>query len=497
LPTHIKSKPDHFTFNALYIDSLSVSNEEIMMHNILEILKAPKISNGTIADGVSKVLLIANYNGSLKFSIKEAAVGSDDTIYGKLSHISQFESNSNIGWSQSESVSEKASPINDCNGHNIITSAIYTSPNFINIANDKEYIPITIRASDATDESIHEDVEIKVYRVPVILVHGVWTNSDESWEETKFKKTLECDGFKVSTVDYRHHNAKTFDPCADENAGNHGIAALKQKIYKVLEGYHNQSIAVSQVDIVAHSMGGLIARGFTRQPDYREKGNYMKGVIHRLITIGTPHFGADLAGILYKHKDNWYCFDKSNRTLIPWSTLCGSDKMSGESLQLKTIYSDWYFLPIDKGAIEALSPDSTAYSHLDPTKVKSYAIAGSWRPNASKSHYDLERFYKDILGNPHFTIEQGGFHGDNDLQASLTSQLGGLNGILRNITDEDIPKHGAIFSNTIHGRFLNKDKENKDDDQVYAELESPYIQKDVVKLLKSSDDKYADEIGKG
>jgi hypothetical protein len=44
---------------------------------------------------------------------------------------------------------------------------------------------------------------------------------------------------------------------------------------------------------------------------------------------------------------------------------------------------------------------------------------------------------------------------------------------------------------------LNKDKENKDDDQVYAELESPYIQKDVVKLLKSSDDKYADEIGKG
>jgi pimeloyl-ACP methyl ester carboxylesterase len=479
------------------MDLLSISNEETMTHDILEILKAPKISNGTIADGVSKVLLIANYNGSLKFSIKEAAVGADDTIYGEVSHIIQFESNSNKGWPLSESISEKAIPVNDGNGHNnIITSAIYTSPNFINIANDKEYIPITISASDTTDESIHEDVEIKVYRVPVILVHGVWTNSDDSWEKTNFKKALECDGFEVSTVDYRHHNAKTFDPYADEKTGNHGIAALKQKIYKVLEGYHNLSIAASQVDVVAHSIGGLIARGFTQQPDYREKDNYMKGFIHRLITIGTPHFGADLAGILYKHKDNWYCFDKSNPTLIPWSTLCGSDKMSGESLQLKTIYSDRYFLPIDKGAIEALAPDSIAYSKISSTKVKSYAIAGSWRPNASKSHYDLERLYKDILGNPLFTIERGGFGGDNDLQVSLTSQLGGLNGILRNIKDEDVPKHGAIYSNTIHMSYLNKDKQNEDDDQVYAELESPYIQKDVVKLLKSSDDKYADEIGK-
>jgi hypothetical protein len=54
------------------MNSLSVSNEDTMIHSILEILKGSKISNGTIADGVSKVLLIANYNGTLEFSIKEA-----------------------------------------------------------------------------------------------------------------------------------------------------------------------------------------------------------------------------------------------------------------------------------------------------------------------------------------------------------------------------------------------------------------------------------------
>ena len=34
------------------------------------------------------------------------------------------------------------------------------------------------------------------------------------------------------------------------------------------------------MDIIAHSMGGLMARGFVQQPDYKGKGNYMNGSIH-------------------------------------------------------------------------------------------------------------------------------------------------------------------------------------------------------------------------
>jgi pimeloyl-ACP methyl ester carboxylesterase len=313
------------------MDSLSVSNEEKMTHGILEILKEPKISKGTIADGVSKVLLIANYNGTLEFSIKKEAVGCGDKECGIISNIKRFDSNHDIGQSSSSSpsVSVKADPINDDDGNrrNIITSAIYTSPSFISISNDKKYIPVTVRASDVTDDSIYEDVEIKVYRVPVILVHGVWTDSKQTWEESKFREALKCDGFEVSMVDYRYHNAETFDPCADEKNGNHGIAALKQKIDQVLNACHNQSIAASQVDVVAHSMGGLIARGFTQQPWYKEQGNDMKGFIHRLITIGTPHFGGDLSTILYGHKDDWYYYVKTDRNkkgffLIRWNTTC-------------------------------------------------------------------------------------------------------------------------------------------------------------------------------
>lgn len=56
-------------------------------------------------------------------------------------------------------------------------------------------------------------------------------------------------------------------------------------------------------------MGGLMARGFVQQPDYKGKENYMKGSIHRLITIGTPHFGGPLSKFLYDCRDYWYCVE--------------------------------------------------------------------------------------------------------------------------------------------------------------------------------------------
>ncbi|MBS1834988.1 MAG: hypothetical protein JST65_19875, partial [Acidobacteria bacterium] len=55
---------------------------------------------------------------------------------------------------------------------------------------------------------------------------------------------------------------------------------------------------VAQVDLVAHSMGGIIAR--TYLAGKRADGTYAPPIPHRvrkLVTIGTPHFGADLQGL--------------------------------------------------------------------------------------------------------------------------------------------------------------------------------------------------------
>jgi hypothetical protein len=237
------------------------------------------------------------------------------------------------------------------------------------------------------------------------------------------------------------------------------------------------------VDIIAHSMGGLMARGFVQQPDYKKKKNYMKGSIHRLITIGTPHFGGPLSEFVHAHSDDWYFFDsiKIDR--------CRTGKV--EPKKLRTIYSDIKF-PIDKGAIEALIPKSIAYSHLYQTNVKSYAIAGTCRPNAKKSHSSQESYYKTIVDPEDFNLDKAFDDSDNDLLVSVTSQLGGLPKHIRDPNSNDIPIHSAVYHNTVHERFYIKD-----DDGIFSETNSPHIQKDVIRLLSFSDrNKFADAIGK-
>jgi hypothetical protein len=52
------------------------------------------------------------------------------------------------------------------------------------------------------------------------------------------------------------------------------------------------------------SMGGLMARGFVQQPDYHNQGNFMKGYIQRLITIGTSQIEYYTVDILGRYQSN-------------------------------------------------------------------------------------------------------------------------------------------------------------------------------------------------
>jgi hypothetical protein len=92
-------------------------------------------------------------------------------------------------------------------------------------------------------------------------------------------------------------------------------------------------------------MGGLMARGFVQQPDYKRKENYIKGSIHRLITIGTPHFGGPLSEFLYDYRDYWYCICGTN--------LSAARTCNVQPKKLRTIYSANFKYPTDKGAIES------------------------------------------------------------------------------------------------------------------------------------------------
>jgi hypothetical protein len=80
----------------------------------------------------------------------------------------------------------------------------------------------------------------------------------------------------------------------DWNA-NHVIAQIKSAI----NSFKNQhAVAAVRADIVAHSMGGDISRTLLFKSSYSASDNYHTGLIHKLITVGTPHLGTPVAGDL-------------------------------------------------------------------------------------------------------------------------------------------------------------------------------------------------------
>jgi len=54
-------------------------------------------------------------------------------------------------------------------------------------------------------------------------------------------------------------------------------------------------VAAIQFDVVAHSMGGLVARQIATDPDNRSATTFGRGMIHKLVTLGTPHLGTPQA----------------------------------------------------------------------------------------------------------------------------------------------------------------------------------------------------------
>ena len=458
-----------------------IDTEGNLVNNINLAASLTTYRNGTIADGVSKLILIVESKNSLQFSI-------NDTKHNNLTNgtLSSLEQASNIN---NLSSSVTGSP-QISNGKSVVAvvyfpPVVYSTPDSFN--HDKgSNRTINVNVSDV-DNSVKSvlEIPIRLYRPPVVLVHGLWRNSDDTWEKTKFAEHLSDYGYNYAFADYEEHNSETFDPC-DKIFGNYGISSVRNTVYKILGEYHYFSIAASQVDIIAHSMGGLMARGFVQQPDYKKKENYMKGSIHRLITIGTPHFGGPLSKFLYDRCDYWYFFDGMILTLDKTRKV--------EPKKLRTIYANDFIMPmpIDKGAIEAMVPKSIAYSNLYKTNVKSYAIAGIYKPNATKSHASQEAYYRTIVDPNHFNLDKDAFDDyDNDLVVSVISQLGGLPNQVRELNSNDIPNCSAIYCNTVHDGFYIKDGND-----IFSETNSPYIQNDVIRLLSFSDsNKFAEAIG--
>ncbi|CAN5857789.1 hypothetical protein BH23THE1_BH23THE1_08750 [soil metagenome] len=124
------------------------------MQNISQMLTDPKHSNGIVADGVSRILIVANYDGRLKFSVTRPS----NIDYGSLISINDT--------NDPESNSIVADPINFKHQRkSSVVAVIYKGPRYVDMKKNTKHLAVTISVSDIKNKFIQENIIVKVYRV--------------------------------------------------------------------------------------------------------------------------------------------------------------------------------------------------------------------------------------------------------------------------------------------------------------------------------------------
>jgi uncharacterized protein (TIGR03437 family) len=259
-------------------------------------------------------------------------------------------------------------------------------------------------------------VWIPFRKPPVVLVHGVWSNG-KAWEGLAGK--LRKEGFDVChecLPDYgTKQPAGSFDPLATKEEDQYVIKTLIASIGQALRAMRTQKIAVTQVDIVGHSMGGIVARARVASAfdPYRKPGNYWSGDFHKIITVGSPHRGTILADWLLQHR--------KDELDLTGKALAKDDNTLGGLLAAKG-------RPLGP-AIFGFQTTSEAIKNIGETRVNAYAIVGIAPPSPliSDTEDNLNWLIKRRINHQNGESIDGIINNEeHDTIVPVSSQQGGL-----------------------------------------------------------------------
>ena len=121
-----------------------------------------KTYSGTIDDGVSKLLILIESNQTLKLLIngtnpKDMSNGTNSSLH--QSELPSVPSSSAIAHHINISIGKSVAVI------------VYTPPNYIDLPKNNTYRTVYILSDNPNGVSY---ILIKLYRVPVVLIHRIW-----------------------------------------------------------------------------------------------------------------------------------------------------------------------------------------------------------------------------------------------------------------------------------------------------------------------------------
>ncbi|HEX8248629.1 MAG TPA: hypothetical protein VF599_10685 [Pyrinomonadaceae bacterium] len=193
-----------------------------------------------------------------------------------------------------------------------------------------------IEASIAADS---ETSEVKVYPKPVILVHGLWSNGAAWGDYHNYLEEAHSFAWKAYAVGA---DPKVAMMSTGKSAGNmeptFSIRQNAQELGKQIN--HTQKTENAwRIDVVAHSMGGLISRYYihysmTNAPDG-------KPTIAHLVMLGTPNMGSPCADFLYpKYKLLGFEVEALRELQLPVVAAFNNEVTNRKGVKFSITYTD-------------------------------------------------------------------------------------------------------------------------------------------------------------
>ncbi|HEX3430968.1 MAG TPA: hypothetical protein VHT03_08780 [Rhizomicrobium sp.] len=277
---------------------------------------------------------------------------------------------------------------------------------------------------------------------PLVLVHGLWGDKHSLSEaEGYLRAHAPWDSAPQFVQPICYSKYLRFDAKTDPLSGQQNPcevtskAALQTEIDSLLATLDSQGIVGARVDLLVHSMGGLVARNYASQPKYESVRNRMQGQLHAIVTLNTPEIGSELAPYLVAHRDAKRKAPLWTAQGLFWEEVCGDTTVA------KCFAANGYpinapTLPVKTGAVYSLYPDGKSLNNPDLSGPNianaTWRAVSSTRPGDSALATALDALIAALYRNPNgrnvATVDSILGNQPDDAIVTVASQTEGASG---------------------------------------------------------------------
>lgn len=334
----IRDGGDQLLDSAVLLDNLSLSAVRMerpavaqprSLDQALDCLFQGGIVVGAVADGRTRIW-VSYFNlpgsGTVTFSFPSGAAPADGG-WGPLGgnqRLAEITVPTQLGANGHEGVSQYLVPEEFNRGGNENQAMRDVVFRMHYIPDDPELAPRTV------------NFNFQLWRPPVILMHGLWSNAADAWGNSPLRTDARLRTF---VGDYASTNASWFAMNTLQPA---------TPLRDACNAMWNGAVALSQVDYVGHSMGGIVGRNFNAT---------VPGLINKFFTVNTPHTGSPMGNLVVSIR-SWA--DTRPEWVRDW---------------IYGLFENNLGL-IDRGALDDLSKGSTGILNIPPTNLPSHALVG-------------------------------------------------------------------------------------------------------------------------